>query len=1517
MLKYCSPSLYSKPYISDIRVYENSRILNPVCLFTGIGFQIKFDASKFQSVKWEHSKRLIFGSMLCLSDDNFHNRILFVTVVKRDPKLLQEGIVTVKFEDDGNPFAIDPQTSFKMVESTAYFEAYRYILKRLQDLSKNPNKMPMKRYIVDCNYKEPLKVPGFFKLSGSRPIFNLKNVIKTDQPFDVTDLTKWPTAKTTGLDTSQLEALKSALTREVAVIQGPPGTGKTFIALKIAEAYLRNRHIWDPQRSAPIFVVCYTNHALDQFLQGILEIDGLQPNIIRIGGRSKNEAVSQCLLRERVQDARYDRSIPKNLFVPFQEARSQMNTSQLQIQKEISSCDAESKKKIIELSLLEDCIDARHCDHLLYGSLTAKGKEIEVWLGLWYPEEFEYPQQEDQKVKEIIDKEDDVESNEEDLIEVDNEAGVLQDERMIAGEEIELPNDFQSQTKMKESNIKQEKKTQNDWKLAQISEKKRKKLLYEGFKSKPMSTSEARSIGDIWKMTKKQRWSLYLNWVNECISKCKSKINREASDYNYACAEYNTAQQKIESHVAQKADVIGMTTTGAAKYHHLLDDLHPKIVLFEEAAEVLEAHLVTSIAPSVQQVILIGDHKQLRPKPTCYDLGKKCNLDISLFERLVEPKTNGRKVVAGGFPHVTLEVQHRMRPEISKLVHPTIYKKLIDADNVKCYDHVKGVSKDLFFITHPYPEEDNSFSDTRSHINKFEADYACQFCLYLLKQGCSPQKITILTMYRGQLLELKKRMKRDDFEGVRVAAVDDFQGEENEIIILSLVRSNSNNSIGFLSIENRVCVSLSRAKKGLYIIGDANMLKDRAETKWPEIIHYLEKEQCIGRYLTVYCQNHPENIKVITHPDDFKTRPEGGCQKICGTRLSCGHACPRICHIRDKDHDLTRCTNICNKQFSCGHFCKNKCYDCKKNEKCKPCSQMVEKKLSCHHNVQVYCSARIDHVSCPEECSEILPCLHKCRNRCSEPCTTRCKESVVKDLPCGHQSKAECFLNPEEISCLHPCNATLECGDICGGSCGSCKQGRLHVQCKQKCGRNLMCGHHCNFPCASTCPPCNRPCNNYCIHNTCPKKCYEPCETCMEPCEWNCPHFTCTKPCGQLCDRPPCNKPCKKILKCDHRCIGLCGERCPRRCRICNKDEVCEIFFGGEDEEDALYIELQDCGHILEVQGLDQWMQHDSSTSEEVKFKDCPKCTTSIRKSVRYGNHIKKVLKDVDAIKHKQKENSAFLIEHLRKALEEVNGLSNRDFVLNDIRAISHEIMNANQSPDSFRATAMKLQLSVLPKLLRLKNIAETYEASCIDILGYNPVTAIKNLLELKIFTMQKYLTTQQRSDILSEERRISCSIKLLDLYYKLTTRARSVSQTHLDSVSAGIKTLNLRKSSITQVTDDIEKKYIEMIKNLSEHYHVSGLSDEERIEIVAAIGLPKGHWYKCPNGHYYCIGECGGAMEESKCPECTTTIGGSNHALIAGNAHAGEMDNSSHAAWSDAANLLNLDPADLARLQL
>ena len=104
----------------------------------------------------------------------------------------------------------------------------------------------------------------------------------------------------------------------------------------------------------------------------------------------------------------------------------------------------------------------------------------------------------------------------------------------------------------------------------------------------------------------------------------------------------------------------------------MLRRIQPRIVIVEEAAEVLEAHVMTTLSAQCQHLILIGDHQQLRPNPNVYDLAENYNLKYSLFERLV----------INELEHETLERQHRMRPEIANFLR-LIYPGLIDHHSVQ------------------------------------------------------------------------------------------------------------------------------------------------------------------------------------------------------------------------------------------------------------------------------------------------------------------------------------------------------------------------------------------------------------------------------------------------------------------------------------------------------------------------------------------------------------------------------------------------------------------------------------------------------------------------------------------------------------------------------------------------------------------------------------------------------------------------------------------------------------------
>ena len=369
-----------------------------------------------------------------------------------------------------------------------------------------------------------------------------------------------------------------------------------------------------------------------------------------------------------------------------------------------------------------------------------------------------------------------------------------------------------------------------------------------------MTGDEEMYLDDIYRLETKDRWRLYRLWRKRAEEHHQKLFKTRQGEYDQAVEREQEITRMEEYEILRKACVIGMTTTCAAKYRSILKEIRPRIVIVEEAAEVLEAHIIASLTPGCQHLILIGDHQQLRPTPAVHDLAKRYKLDVSLFERMVNV----------GIQCEMLNVQHRMRPEIATLMKH-IYNDLENHESVEKYEDIKGMKKNMFFINHKYMEE--SSNQSHSHVNEHEAKFLVALCRYLLQQGYKADQIALLTTYTGQMYAIRDCLQEEDaireslraendpsVGGVRVTTVDNFQGEENDIILLSLVRSNKDEKVGFIKIVNRACVALSRARKGFYCIGNFGLLSKHSEI-WRKIVTDLKASSSIGNALPVVCQS--------------------------------------------------------------------------------------------------------------------------------------------------------------------------------------------------------------------------------------------------------------------------------------------------------------------------------------------------------------------------------------------------------------------------------------------------------------------------------------------------------------------------------------------------------------------------------------------------------------------------------------------------------------------------------------
>jgi helicase required for RNAi-mediated heterochromatin assembly 1 len=285
-----------------------------------------------------------------------------------------------------------------------------------------------------------------------------------------------------------------------------------------------------------------------------------------------------------------------------------------------------------------------------------------------------------------------------------------------------------------------------------------------------------------------------------------------------------------------------------------------------------------------------------------------------MFERLVK----------NGVDFRTLTLQRRMVPAIRRLLTP-IYDNIQDHQTVNDLAKVPAMG-DLrsFFFSHNWKEDSDSLL---SKCNQNEALMVATFFVYLVLAGVDSSHITVLTFYNGQrkkILKLLKSNKHLQGRHLKVCTVDSYQGEENEIVLLSLVRSSEQNGIGFLKVENRVCVALSRARRGFYMFGNAEHLAGESPL-WMKVIRIMGDAEpettCIARYIPLVCEKH-DNKEFVELPEEL-VELTGGCSKPCKEILSCGHVCTLRCH--NIDHAGIQCQTTCGRPLSCGHTCENPC----------------------------------------------------------------------------------------------------------------------------------------------------------------------------------------------------------------------------------------------------------------------------------------------------------------------------------------------------------------------------------------------------------------------------------------------------------------------------------------------------------------------------------------------------------------------------------------------------------------
>jgi len=280
---------------------------------------------------------------------------------------------------------------------------------------------------------------------------------------------------------------------------------------------------------------------------------------------------------------------------------------------------------------------------------------------------------------------------------------------------------------------------------------------------------------------------------------------------------------RINNELFSEARVIACTLVGAA--NRLLDGQKFGTLFIDEAAQALEAACWIPLR-RVSRVVLAGDHCQL--PPTVKSIAAlKAGLGKTLMERLVE--THPEVVTL-------LKMQYRMNDEIMRFSSNYFYDGQIEsAPNVK-YRGILDLDIPMEWIdtsSHEFKEE--FIGESFGRINKDEAELTLntlqQYFERIGKQRLLDERIDvgIISPYRAQVQYLRRLLMKWEFfkpfrRQISINTVDGFQGQERDIIVLSMVRSNDEGQIGFLRDLRRMNVAITRARMKVIILGDVPTL---------------------------------------------------------------------------------------------------------------------------------------------------------------------------------------------------------------------------------------------------------------------------------------------------------------------------------------------------------------------------------------------------------------------------------------------------------------------------------------------------------------------------------------------------------------------------------------------------------------------------------------------------------------------------------------------------------------------
>lgn len=333
------------------------------------------------------------------------------------------------------------------------------------------------------------------------------------------------------------------------------GTGKTYIGLRIVEVLLTNTSQW------PILIVCYTNHALDQFLEGILKFCG-SIELVRIGGRSQSPALEKHNLSSIKSDMKSKREVPTHIH----KGRSESIYRLKAIQEEISNLEKNIEHITdtilgYELGEVIRRLNPAHHGQLVTGRSFNEG--ILNWLGYAMPTETYQQENNENNIDGDIDIElaqevcEEQEMDEEELREMEEQRFI--DESSDEEDEVDNNNGtIKFHEPINYNNIVPLDEDADGFRLPKNNRKSLKRRIKQEIKRpETMDVEEAKAVANIHTLLPNNRWNLYRLWIKLYVQEFERKIKIWRNAYRNECLRFDGLRKQEDVEIVKKAKIIG------------------------------------------------------------------------------------------------------------------------------------------------------------------------------------------------------------------------------------------------------------------------------------------------------------------------------------------------------------------------------------------------------------------------------------------------------------------------------------------------------------------------------------------------------------------------------------------------------------------------------------------------------------------------------------------------------------------------------------------------------------------------------------------------------------------------------------------------------------------------------------------------------------------------------------------------------------------------------------------------